>query len=111
MDTLANGTREEMTSVTKLDLTALFELERIVLLNLIRQHIHQLDVVIDSNNNVKSTGMDGDSLRYFTRWTLIGNLKSTLIVIPDVDESFGACDDELFAEADVHTGDLTHVEL
>ena len=57
-----------MASVAELDLTALFELERIVLLDRRRKHIHHLDVVVDRDNNVESAWMERNRLWLISDW-------------------------------------------
>ena len=55
--------------------------------------------------------MESNSISLFTSSARLRNLQSLCLVIPNVDELGRASDNQLLAEADIHTGDCSLMEL
>jgi len=108
---LTNGTCEEMTSITELDLLAGLQLEGWwVLSDGLRQDVEELDVVADRNHEVEATGMQSDGFELVTGWAHVLDVELAVCVIPNVDETLGASGDKRLSQTDIHTCDFLLVE-
>lgn len=59
---------------------------------------------------MEPTWMESNSLRLVSDWDRVRYLKFALSIIPNVNETLGACNNKLFSETDIHTSDLIYVE-
>jgi hypothetical protein len=62
----SHGGGKHMTTVTELNFAAALCNNCLVFFDTVRQNVHQLNLVIKSNNNVETAGMEGHGLGLFT---------------------------------------------
>jgi len=69
----SHGGSKHVTTVTELDFAATLSNNCLVLFDTVRQNVHQLNLVIKSNNNVETARMESHGLSLFTSLADVGN--------------------------------------
>ena len=110
VDVLVAHSGEHVPAMRELDIVAVTGRPDFIGAQLISVQVHQLDFILQRDDQMQSTGMERDSQALFRCGGRL-DLEAALGHIPNVDGLvFGAGGDQLLPDADVEAGDFLAVE-
>ena len=101
-----------MSTIRENDLSALLDGNIFILLNTLVKHVHHSDAVVEADNDLETSWVEGHANRILSEPLVDLKLKAEgWAVAPDFDGLIrGASGDQVLLDTDIHTGDGPRVE-